>query len=67
MGGEGGLLASGVSVAVGNCGRGVVGESFPKASVIVAVEDGAAGGGEQANVAEAVLSVVGRCAGGVGD
>lgn len=67
MGGEGGLLASGVSVAVGNCGGGVGSEGFAKGGVVVAILHGAVGGSQQADAAEAVLGIVGRRAGGVGD
>ncbi len=49
MGGEGGLLAGGVGVAVGGGGHRIRRESLPKGGVIVAVEDGAVGGGEGAD------------------
>ena len=67
MGGEGRLLAGGVGVAVGGGGLGVRREWFAKGGVIVAVEDGAVGGGEGADRAQAVLGVIRGLAGGVGD
>ena len=67
MGGKGGLLAGGVSVAVSNAGGGIRRESLAKGGVIVAVEDGAVGGSQQADAAEGVVGVIRGLSGGVGD
>ena len=67
MGGEGGLLAGGVGIAVGDCNCGVRRESLAKGGVVVAILHGAVGGSQQADAAEAVFRVIGRLAGSVGD
>ena len=58
------MLTAGVGVAVGGGGHRIRRESLPKGGVIVAIEDGAVGGGDGADRAQAVLGVIRGLSGG---